>query len=620
MQQFFLSFNNKLIQSKNIWNYGVIISLILYLSPLLIYGDTLHFLVFDNLDSNVVWYKILAESGKIFASNNDIIPNIMNGLPRSCYGSEFNVILWLYYFFTPIQAYVINELLIHSVAFVSMYIFLNRYLFKKDSKNKHIYVNIGALYFAILPFWPSGGLSIPLMPLVTYALLRIEKGEDNWKSWLLLILLPLYSSFVLVYFFYFFLAGIYFLRKSIITRSFNHRFFFALLLVVILFFLSDYRLVMQMFFEDNFSSNRTEYYSLANKSFIDAYKNSLLEFLDGVPHAKGVQVSLLLPLSLFILFLSFIKKQLSVIESLIFISLFVLSYFMGVWDIILKQIYTLPFILIITLVLLLKKSTLHLAELLLWQVLIAFWFGFSFYEGWNVIFSLFPTLEMFNFSRFFFISEMLWALIIAIVVKEIVNKIQFSGFIIVIFISIQFFISANSAFFTPKPNLYQLPFHKYYAQKQFKEIEKYINKPIDNYKVVSLGIDPAISQFNGFYTLDGYMVNYPLPYKHEFRKIIAKFLDNNHVFYKDLYDGWGSKLYLFDNNVQYAYYNEFIIRGTHNQFYDNLDLNVSQIAKMGGNYILSAQKIKDPENYQLTFLKTFKHIDSLWSITLYEVN
>ncbi len=620
MQQFFLSFNNKLLQNKSIWLYGSIVSLILYLSPLLIYGGNLHFLVFDNLDSNVVWFKILAESGKIFASNNTIIPNMMNGLPRSCYGSEFNVILWLYYFFTPIQAYVINELLIHSVAFVSMYLFLDRYLFKEDGKYKHIYINIGALYFAILPFWPSGGLSIPLMPLVTYALLKIEEGQDSWKSWILLILLPLYSSFTIVYFFYFFLAGIYFLRKSIITRAFNRKLFFALLLVVILFLLSDYRLVMQMFFEDHFISNRTEYYSLVNKSFLDAYRSSLLELLDGIPHAKGVQLILLLPLSLFILFLSFIKKQLSIKESLIFISLFILSYYMGVWDNILRQIYTLPLILIITIVLLLKKSTLPLAELLLWQVFIAFWFGFSFYEGWDMIFQFFPALEMFNFSRFVFISEILWALIVTIAIKEITNKIQFSGFLILLFISIQFSISTNASFFTRNQNLYQLPFHQYYAQEQFKEIEQYIDQPKSSYTVVSLGIDPAVSQFNGFYTLDGYMVNYPLSYKHEFRKIITEYIDNNNTFYKNLYDGWGSKLYLFDNDVQYAYYNEFIIRGTHNKSYNNLDLDVSQIAKMGGNYILSAQKIKDPHNHQLTFLKTFTNTDTLWSISLYKVN
>ena len=609
---------NKLLQNKNIWLWGAVSLLVLYLSPLFIFGGNLQFLVFDNLDSNVVWFKTLAESGKIFAANDAVIPNIMNGLPRSCYGSEFNIILWLYYFFTPLQAYIINESIIHAVAFVSMYIFLDRYLFKNDSAYKYIYVNAGALYFAILPFWPSGGLSIPIMPLVTYVLLRIEEGRDSWRSWLLLALLPLYSDFVLVYFFYFFLAGIYFLRKSIITRRFNRRLLFALVFTVALFLISDYRLVAQMFFENGFVSNRTEYYSLINKSFLDAYRSSLLEFLDGVPHAMGVQVGLLLPLALFTLLLLPVKKKLSTRDSLIFASLFIVSYFAGVWDIVLKQIYTLPLIMIILLALLMQNRSRLLPALLLAQVFLAFWFGFSFYEGWRAVFELFPGMEMFNFSRFFFMTEMLWAVIAAVVIKEILIKLNFSVFMIAVIVIVQFCISLNASFFTTKISLYQLPFNKYYAKKQFSEIEEYIGKPKESYRVVSLGIEPAVAQYNGFYTLDGYMVNYPLAYKHEFRKIIGKYIDSD-KYYKDLFDGWGSKAYLFDNGVQYAYYNEFAIKSMHNKVYNNLELNVSQVSKMGGQYLFSAQAIEDPQKYGLFFLKTFTDPDSLWSVSLYKV-
>ncbi len=175
-----ISFNEDILKNKTLWQWGSLFLLTIYLFPLFVYEDKLHFLAFDNMDSNIVWFKILAESGKIFASNDTIIPNMMNGLPRSCYGSEFFYILWFYYFFTPIQAYIINEVIIHTVAFISMYIFLSHYLFTKEDPYRFIYINIGALYFAILPFWPSGGLSVPLIPLVTYALLNIKNQKDTF--------------------------------------------------------------------------------------------------------------------------------------------------------------------------------------------------------------------------------------------------------------------------------------------------------------------------------------------------------------------------------------------------------------------------------------------------------
>ena len=101
----------------------------MYLSPLFAYTGVFYVPAFDNLDSNVVWYKILAESGMIFSDNNDIVPNMMHGIPRSSYPGEFNVLVWLYYFFEPETAFIINELNIHFVAFISMYIFLNNCIF-----------------------------------------------------------------------------------------------------------------------------------------------------------------------------------------------------------------------------------------------------------------------------------------------------------------------------------------------------------------------------------------------------------------------------------------------------------------------------------------------------------
>ena len=68
--------------------------------------------------------------------------------------------------------------------------------------------------------------------------------------------------------------------------------------------------------------------------------------------------------------------------------------------------------------------------------------------------------------------------------------------------------------------------------------------PVEDYRVASIGIHPAIAQYNGFYTLDTYNNFYPLSYKHEFRKIIEKELEKNKKI-RNYFDAWGGRCYFF---------------------------------------------------------------------------
>lgn len=55
--------------------------LLLYVSPLFILKEDAHIRVHDNLDSNIAWYKVLADSGEIVGKVDAAIPQIINGLP-----------------------------------------------------------------------------------------------------------------------------------------------------------------------------------------------------------------------------------------------------------------------------------------------------------------------------------------------------------------------------------------------------------------------------------------------------------------------------------------------------------------------------------------------------------
>ncbi|MDA6131502.1 DUF6044 family protein, partial [Escherichia coli] len=66
--------------------------------------------------------------------------------------------------------------------------------------------------------------------------------------------------------------------------------------------------------------------------------------------------------------------------------------------------------------------------------------------------------------------------------------------------------------FQDKPTVRQ-----FYAEEQFSAIKEYIGLPQEDYRVASIGLHPAIAQYNGFYTLDSYNNFYPLTYKYQFR-------------------------------------------------------------------------------------------------------
>ena len=67
-----------------------LIIFLLYMSPLFILQDNMHVTNEDNLDGGIPLHKTLSESGKIFAPNDSLIPNLMNGMPRRFFYSGFD--------------------------------------------------------------------------------------------------------------------------------------------------------------------------------------------------------------------------------------------------------------------------------------------------------------------------------------------------------------------------------------------------------------------------------------------------------------------------------------------------------------------------------------------------
>lgn len=178
-----------------------------------------------------------------------------------------------------------------------------------------------------------------------------------------------------------------------------------------------------------------------------------------------------------------------------------------------------------------------------------------------------------------------------------------------------------------KPNLQKvvnpeygaMSFNDYYAvgvMEQAKTlIEELAGSTQEEYRVVSLGIDPAAALYHGFYCLDGYSNNYPLEYKHAFREIIAPELDKSE-YLTGYFDGWGNRCYLFSAECP-GYYT--VEKGGF--YYQDYSIDIAALGSMGGDYIISAAYIADAEERGLTLLneEPFETEDSYYRIYVYRL-
>ena len=86
----------KKYKQENILILLALLIISLYLSPLFILGENAHIRVHDNLDSNIAWYKVLANSGQLFGGVDATIPKLSMVIPRNAFGTEYSGIVWLY--------------------------------------------------------------------------------------------------------------------------------------------------------------------------------------------------------------------------------------------------------------------------------------------------------------------------------------------------------------------------------------------------------------------------------------------------------------------------------------------------------------------------------------------
>jgi hypothetical protein len=551
-------------EKRYLWIASIL--LMLFLSPLFILGEDAHIRVHDNLDSNLAWYKVLDESGETFGELGATIPQVINGLPRNAFGTEWSVIVWLHELFPTITAYALSQAITRIVAFIGMYLLLKKH-FIRDEKTAGIRIGV-ALAFAFTPFWPSGMLSTLGHPLALWAFLNIRERDLSWKNWITLGLLPLYSSIVLGFFFFLVAISVLWLYDLIKKREWNLPFLGSIAFMSIIFLLVEYRLVMSMLVSQE-PMHRIEFIS-SRHDFLHSLDLSIRNFMLGHTHVMTVHTVVIMPVLFLTLAIVLFRKKRT--DEKLFLFLFILNYALSLWY--------------------------------------ALWFN----TMWKPLKEEIELFVTFNFARFHFLRPLViylsFAIACAILWRHGRRWRTLAGIAIIgqLLVLIPFNEEIHYGVYHKTPS-----FREFYAEEQFEQIKEYIDEPQEDYRVASIGLHPAIAQYNGFYTLDTYNNIYPLTYKYEFRKIIAKELEKNATL-KRYFDEWGSRCYIFVDELGKKY--DF--RKNSTKTIENLELNTQAFKDMGGQFFLSSVPIENAAENNLTLLKAFNHPESAWKIYLYE--
>ncbi len=549
--------------------------------PCMLLGKGGVYMFWEQLDGGIFPYILHARH---FFDGSAVYPELMNGIAKE--GMQLNapLLVLLFCILPPMQAFLLSSILIAAVGFLGMFACVSRIT------DNQVIAWIAGCIFAYTPFYMVYGISVMGVPLLLYAFWGLYKREHVVRNMMLIAFFGFMSSLVLVGYACLCIMGIAFLvlffRKRKGKKKEMYWFAAGLVLLTGIYLLCNLSLLSQLFVGGGtaFVSHREEIVMSA-VPMADTFKELLT---DGSMHAKGLQRYMLLPIGIAVLCGVLFYKKLAEKEK-------------GVFWILLT-------VLAINLMLALLSAVYKSAPVIEIRNRAG---GIIKYTQFDRGYFMMPTFWYIAFGAAIYL---LWVLL--------ARWKRPAAFLVTgCFVAVTgAYVLWNSSF---KSNVRQMinpatstsmTWEKFYDEELFASIDAYIGRPKEEYRVVSLGIDPAAALYNGFYCLDGYSNNYDVNYKHQFRKIMEKEIEKSESL-KTYFDNWGNRCYLFSAQLGVNYY----IGKNNGLVLENFSIDIKQAKKMGCEYIFSGLEISDADNIGLEFQDCFESEKGFYRVWLYRL-
>lgn len=571
---------------------GMVMTAVFFV-PILILKSGCVFDVHDQLDETILSYVLNA---KYIASDVTVFPELLGGVNRT--GMQPSAILFvpLYALFSPLTAFLIQYAVVLLSAFLGMYLSVKRVT------GSSILAVASAGCFAALPLPPVYGLSAAGVPLLFYAFLCLYDRKHIVTGYLLLLFFGLTSHLVLIGYVVLGLWVCYLLYLFWTKQNKRHMVagFFLLLAVYVL---TNRKLFWELFFRNSsYVSHRTE---MVNGAV--GFKTAFVSlFLNSGQHAPSLHEKLILPLLVLLLLAAFPVRKRARKEKQLYAA--AVAVFAGILAI--AALY----------------GICQSERVIAWKNAQT---GFFHY---------------FQLERFYWLYPSLWYFFLALVFRVLwggsgIEREQEKnpGRLRFVNLLCQPVVRVLILFLVLYPTLQEIKvesilyrnvnqinngsaitgyisWESFYAEDLMTQLEEAIGKDMSSYRVAHLGVSPAPSLMHGFYTVDGYSNNYPLEYKHRFRKVMEKELEKNPET-AVYFDTWGSRCYL-SNAITGNYY---MLRKGNTVIYENLDYDMEQLKSLGCEYLFSGAEIADAERMSLEFMGYYETENSYWGIWLYRL-
>ena len=573
-------------QIKQYWAYFLIgIFFIITITYILINQNNIYIQIHDCLDSNIVWIKMLKDN-HIFGAKEAVVP-FLGGINRNYLYSELKIYMWLYMLFPVFPAMIIGWYLKIIMAIAGFVYLGNSISDDKEKRKTSILLWCGFLY-GVAPTYPPVAFAFASLPFLLGILIRCYH-KFRWKYILALLLYPMLSDFSL---FGIFICGylvLYFVIDWIVKKRARWSVLGCLCVLAVGYIIVEWRLFAVMLFSGEQSLHSIMSYEYANG--LTALKDAVTVFIRGYYHAGSLHTYIVLPVCviyIFVMDLSYIKNR---------------QY----WK--------------------LCKDPIN--WLVLWIIFNCIVYALDemrWFKG--LVSNLIPALQGFSFARTIWFNPFLWYFMFFLVLCRI--KWDKVVYIVAVLAGIVVCIGPetyNQIFFNclltacnvlgeekieafVGRDLELLTYKEFYSTELFEKIKEDIH--YQGEWSIAFGMHPAILEYNGISTLDGYLSYYPQSYKEQFRKLIEPELDidpDN----REYFDSWGGRAYIYSNEISY---NPARIMSR-----DEADMNIDPkvFRDMKGKYIFSRVRICNADALGIELLNQYQREGSPYIIYLYQL-
>lgn len=570
------------------------------------YGERSYIGVHDNMDLFLAQFQMLKNTDSFWKHGVEV--PFLGGVSRDDLPSELSLYSVLYMLFPTYTAYVLGILGKILLGMFSFRLLAGELFFEQYQRVRPI-VYMTGLCYGMLWVFPAFGFAFSSIPLCVFLLVRIYRSRGKrWGWWYAaLFAYPLVSYFsyhglfILGYLALtiLWLFGRYLYRKrhcasDVLREELRENGKAVLRMLIALFVLAagymfcEYRLFGQMLLGDEVTIRS----SIVNASLSpqEIFSEILQVFREGIFHADSVHGKVVLPVC--VLYFA-INNGLYIVRR--------------EW----RRIPRDPFNLLMVFI--------------LFNCVV---YGLYDFEPLrSLVERLIPQLQGWQFNRTIFFNPFLWYAALFLVLLRL-----YEGSLLRIWLANGIVcLAALAVILTPNRynDLYatchnrayeyfhdtevdELSYEQFYAVALFDKIKTDIG--YQGEWAAAYGFHPAVLEYNGIATLDGYLGFYSQQYKEDFRKIIAPALERVEAT-RIYYDDWGARAYLYSGTDLSIVSATKTVYATDDRIY----IDGRAFQDLGGEYLFSRIRLANAEEAGFSLLGEYTAADESMTIYVYRI-